>query len=720
MPPFIKYWLNMKRIPVLILLVLGASFLTFQSLGKDQPRLDPPDRYSKIMQLVGRMLAEGHYSPQALDDAFSKKVFKRYLEELDPEKNILLQQDVDQLKAYENTIDEEIKGAPVVFFKKTAQLFNTRMEEAATLYSKLLASPFNFSKKEEVQLDGDKLNYTNSLKEREERWRKKLKFMVLERYVDALDQQEKLKGKEGYTVKADSTLERESRDKVRVAMNRTFDRLRLKFSDDDKFNLLVNTITTTMDPHTEFMPPVDKRYFDEEMSGQFYGIGATLQYDDGNIKITSVVTGSPAYKSGQLQAGDIIQKVAQAGEDPVDLAGFMVTDAVKVIRGKKDTEVRLTIRKMDGTIKEVTLIRDKIVQDESYARSAIVKEGDVNYGYIYLPEFYADFDDPNGPRCFTDVAKELEKLKKENVAGIIFDLRSNGGGSLYDVVQMAGLFISEGPIVQVKDRDGKPNVLRDKDRSVKYEGPLVVMVNEFSASASEIFAAAMQDYGRAVVIGSSSTFGKGTVQRNIGLDANYGFSMSNAELGTIKLTLQKFYRINGGSTQLKGVNPDIVIPDNFEYMKVREKDTKESLPWDQINKASYITWTPGYDLGTIKKMGENRIATDTVFQLIRQHASWLAEQNDKSYSLQLDQYKKEQEQIRASVRKLDSLQQLKNLLSVKALNGEENRWQEDKPKQERFERWLKNLQKDIYLDQGVKVMQDILQQRSMAGRPRGF
>ncbi len=375
---------------------------------------------------------------------------------------------------------------------------------------------------------------------------------------------------------------------------------------------------------------------------------------------------------------------------------------------------------MDGTVKEVTLIREKIVQDESYARSAVIKEGDSKYGYIYLPEFYADFDDPNGPRCFTDVAKELEKLKKENVDGIIFDLRSNGGGSLYDVVQMAGLFISEGPIVQVKDRDGKPNILRDKDRAVKYDGPLVVMVNEFSASASEIFAAAMQDYGRAIVIGSSSTFGKGTVQRNIGLDPNFGYSMSNADLGTIKLTLQKFYRINGGSTQLKGVNPDIVIPDNFEYMKVREKDTKEALPWDQINKASYITWTPGYDLGTIKRMGENRIATDTIFQLIRQHASWLAEQNDKTYSLQIDQYKKEQELIRASVRKLDSLQQLKNSLTVKALTGEENRWVEDKPKQERFERWLKNLQKDIYLDQGVKVMQDIQQQRSMVGKPRGF
>lgn len=709
----------MRRISVLATLVIVGIFLTLQSLGKDT-RQDPPDRYGKIMQLVGRMLTDGHYSPQPVDDAFSKRVFKRYLDELDPEKSILMQSDIAQLKEYETRIDDEMTGAPVQFFRKSAQVFNTRMEEAALIYKRILASPFSFTKKEEVQLNGDKLDYTANARDREERWRKKLKYMVLERYADALEQQEKGKGKAGYIAKADSTLEREAREKVSVVMNRTFERYRLKFSDDDKFNLLVNTITTTMDPHTEFMPPVDKRYFDEEMSGQFYGIGATLQYDDGNIKITSIVTGSPAYKSGQLQAGDIIQKVAQTGEEPVDLTGFLVTDAVKVIRGKKDTEVKLTVRKMDGTIKEVTLIREKIVQDEGYARSAVINQGNARFGYIFLPEFYADFDDPNGPRCYIDVAKELEKLKKENVDGIIFDLRGNGGGSLYDVVQMAGLFIPDGPIVQVKDRDGQPNVLKDKDRSVKYDGPLIVMVNEFSASASEIFAAAMQDYGRALVIGSSSTYGKGTVQRNIGLDPRYGFSMSNAELGTIKLTLQKFYRINGGSTQLKGVSSDIVLPDNYEYMKVREKDTRESLPWDQINKASYTNWTAGYDLETVKRIGEQRIASDSVFQLIREGASWLAAQNEKTYSLQLDQYRKGQEQIRYHVRKLDSLQQLKQLLTVKPLNGEENRWVDDKPKQERFERWMKYLQKDIYLDQGVKIMQDILQQRTLAGKTKGF
>jgi carboxyl-terminal processing protease len=704
----------MRRISIIVLLVTVASVVTFQSLGKGKQGA-PPDKYSTIMVLVGRMLAEGHYSPQQIDDQFSVKVFDRYLDELDPEKNFFLKSDVELLKKkHGNRIDDELTGAPVLFVKEVGVIFNKRMLEADAFYKKVLQMPFTFSTFEEVQLDGDKLDYPTTLAEREERWRQKLKYLTLERYAESLEL--KRKATDSLAIRSEADLEKEARDKVGKIMSRTFERLQLKFNEDDKFNLFVNTITTTMDPHSEFMPPVDKRYFDEEMSGQFYGIGATLQYDDGNIKITSVVTGSPAYKSGKIQNGDIIIKVGQGAEEPVDLTGFMTTDAVKLIRGKKDTEVRLTIRKLDGTIITVPLIRDKIVQDEGYARSAIVAENGKKIGYIYLPDFYADFDNPNGRRCFTDVAAELDKLKKEGIDGLIFDLRNNGGGSLYDVVQMAGLFIAEGPIVQVKDRERTANILKDRDRSVHYNGPLIVMVNEFSASASEIFAAAIQDYGRGIIIGSSSTYGKGTVQRNIGLDPQYGFSTTNAELGTVKLTLQKFYRVNGGSTQLNGVTPDIIIPDNLEYMKVREKDTKESLPWDQIPKSPYITWTPGYDIDSIKRISQKRIDQDTIFQLIRRTASYLSQQNSKLYNLQLQEYLKSQEKIRTAVKKLDSIQQGREYLKVRPLSGEENRWSTDAPKQERYERWIKNLQKDIYIDQGVKVLKDIFSQPSQIAR----
>jgi carboxyl-terminal processing protease len=709
-----KYLTNMKRLPIVVMFALTGSFLAFRSIGNITNNTNPPGKYEQILKLVGEMMIQAHYSPQDINDAFSKKVFKKFMGDIDPEKNMFLASDVETLqKKYDTKIDDEIKGSTVEYFLAAGKTFNQRMEEVAVIYKNVLDKPFDFTIDEEVVLDPDKLNYPVTDAERRERWRKKLKFMTLERYVESLDLREKNKGKENFVVKTDAELEKEAREKVKRLMDRTFERFRFKFSDDDKFNVFVNAITTTMDPHSEFFPPVDKRYFDEEMSGRFYGIGASLQYDDGNIKVGSILTGSPAAKSGELQQGDVIQKVAQGKEEPTDLTGFVVTDAVKLIRGKKGTEVRLTVKKADGTIKVITLIRDEIVQDETFARSAIVKNGNAKIGYIFLPEFYADFEHANGNRSYIDVAKEVTKLKEEQVDGIVIDLRNNGGGSLYDVVQMAGLFIEEGPIVQVKDRDNKPSILKDKDRSVLYTGPLAVMVNEFSASASEIFAAAIQDYGRGVIIGSTSTYGKGTVQRNIGLDPETGFSMSNSDLGTVKLTLQKFYRINGGSTQLRGVSSDIVLPDTREYLKLREKDDEDALPWDEINKSPYSGWNAGYDLKTIQQLAAQRLDTDPTFKLIKENTEWLAKQNDKISSLNVDKYRKDQAAQRSTFTQLEALLKLKGEIDITALKGEENRWAEDKNKQERFNLWLKSLSKDIYLDQAVKVVNDIIGQQTL-------
>lgn len=710
----------MKRFPIVVMFALTGSFLAFRSIGNGTHNSNPPGKYEQILKLVGDMMTQEHFSPQDINDAFSKKVFKKFMGDLDPEKNMFLAADVDGLqKKYDSKIDDEIKGSNVEFFLAAGKTFNQRMEEVAIVYKDLLAKPFDFTVDEEVMFDGDKLNPPATEAERKERWRKKLKYMTLERYVELLDVREKNKGKENFVVKTDAELEKDARDKVKRLMDRTFERFRFKFTDDDKFNIFVNAITTTMDPHSEFFPPVDKRYFDEEMSGRFYGIGASLQYDDGNIKVTSILTGSPASKSGELQPGDVIQKVAQGKEEPTDLTGFVVTDAVKLIRGKKGTEVRLTVKKLDGTIKTISLVRDEIVQDETFARSAIVKNGNSKIGYIFLPEFYADFENANGNRSYIDVAREVTKLKNEKVDGIVIDLRNNGGGSLYDVVQMAGLFIEEGPIVQVKDKDNRPTILKDKDRSVLYSGPLAVMVNEFSASASEIFAAAIQDYGRGVVIGSTSTYGKGTVQRNIGLDPVTGYSTSNSDLGTVKLTLQKFYRINGGSTQLRGVASDIVLPDQLEYLKVREKDDEDALPWDEINKSPYSAWNAGFDLKTIQQLSNRRLESDSRFKLIKENTDWLAQQNDKTYSLQIDKYRKEQKQIRTTFAQIESLTKLKDDLNITALTGEENRWENDKNKQERFNQWLKSLRKDIYLDQTVKVVNDIINQQNLVKAKAG-
>jgi carboxyl-terminal processing protease len=708
----LKYMTNMKRLPILVMLVVAGTFVALQSLGKSS---DPPSKYEKILRNVGQMLTEAHYSPKDINDDFSRKIFTKYLNDLDPDKNIFLQPDYDALKKYQTKIDDEIKGdAPVEFFLTAGQLFNKRIEDVSKIYNAILAESFDFSINETINVDGDKLKAAANEAEQKEAWRKRLKYLALDRYVDLLDQREKNKHKEGFVVRTDAELEKDARGRVKILMDRTFDRYRHKFSDDDKFSIFVNDITTTMDPHTEFFPPVDKRYFDEQMSGTFYGIGAQLVNEDGNIKIASLVSGYPAWRSGEVQMGDIILKIGQGKNEPVELVGYDVTDAVKIIRGAEGTEVRLTLKKQDGSIKVVSLIREKIVQEETFARSAIIKNGAKRIGYIYLPEFYADFERPNGARCSADVAKEIMKLKQEKVDGIIMDLRNNGGGSLYDVVQMVGLFIEEGPVVQVKDRDGKPSVLRDKDRAVLYDGPLEVMVNEFSASASEIFAAAIQDYNRGVIIGSTSTYGKGTVQRNIGLDLTSNLLGSNSELGTVKLTLQKFYRINGGSTQLKGVTSDIVLSDKFERLKLREKDDPDALPWDEIAKANYSPWNPGYDINALQRLEQERLSNNEVFKTIRANTEWLDKQNDKEHTLQLEKYRQEQKAIQATVKQNETLEKLKDSLDVSFVPKDKTMFADDKIRRERLDNWLKGLTKDIYLDQAVRVMNDMVDQNNLA------
>ncbi len=705
--------ISRRSLPIVLTILIAGVFIAFRSLGTGNS--NPPTRYEKILHNVGEMLSEIHYSPKDINDKFSKEIFNKYLAIVDVDKSIFLQSDVTDLKKFETKIDDEIMGGPVNFVPAVSELFRKRMPEAEKLYKELLSQPFDFTKDEIFVSDPEKREFAVNDAARKDFWRKRLKYLVLDRYVDMLELQEKNKGKKDFAAKSNEELEKDARAKVLRIMDRTFDNYNVKLTENDLFNKYVNSITQAMDPHTDYFPPVDKRYFDEEMSGKFYGIGASLRNDeDGTIKIGTLVTGSPAWKSGEVAIGDVVLKVAQGESEPVDLAGYFVPDAVKIIRGKKGTEVRLTLRKTDGAIKVVKLIRDEIVQDETFAKSSIVSNGKSKIGFIYLPEFYADFDDPKGRRCADDVAKEIIKLKEEKVDGIIMDLRDNGGGSLYDVVKMVGLFIDEGPVVQVRDRDGKPSVLRDRDKTVLYDGPLAVMVNEFSASASEIFAAAIQDYKRGLIIGSTSTYGKGTVQRNIGLDKELGFMSANSELGTIKLTLQKFYRINGGSTQLKGVVSDIVLPDFYEYSKLREKDDPDALPWDEIQKADYNTWKYGFDATTLRASSQARVTNNPAFNLIKTNTEWLAKENDKTYSLNIDKYRDEKKKISATVKQLESLNKLPKELEVNALTSDANKYANDKDKDDRFKAWLKSLRNNLYLEETVNIMNDMVNQHNLA------
>ncbi|MEO5983905.1 MAG: S41 family peptidase, partial [Ferruginibacter sp.] len=511
------FMMSKKFIPVILVLTGASVFLAFQSQGKNEND-NPKSRYEKILRNVGILLEEGHFSPKKIDDSFSKQVFKKFTEDLDNEKNILLKGDIETLEKYKAKIDDEIHGSELQSFYAINEVYQKRLLETSVLYKDILSKPFDFSKDETVLLDATKLNFPKTEAERTDTWRKRLKYYTLDKFIALQDEREKNKDKKEFKVKPDSTLEREARDFTRRQSERFFSTKKTRETNDENFSTFVNAITGTMDPHSNYFPPVDLRSFNESMSGRFYGIGAQLKEEDGKIRISSLVSSGPAWKSGELKENDEIIKVGQGNAEPVDVTGYGVPEAVKLIRGaNKGSEVRLTIRRMDGTIKVVTLMRDDIKLEDTFAKSAIIN-GVYKVGYIYLPEFYADFERRDGARCAVDVAKEIQKLKAEKVDGIVLDLRGNGGGSLYDVVQMAGLFIEDGPICQVKGRDEKANVLRDRDRNVLYTGPFAVMVDETSASASEIFAAAIQDYKRGVIIGSTSTYGKGTVQRNIPLN----------------------------------------------------------------------------------------------------------------------------------------------------------------------------------------------------------
>ncbi len=696
-----------KSIPVVIVFVVTGLLIAFNSSGIG----NPPDKYQLIFQQVTDMLEAAHYSPKKIDDAFSQNIHKKYLDALDPDKNIFLYSDLRELKKYETTIDDELHGAPIAFFHAVDAIYLKRAKELAAIYPALLQTAFQFSVDESIVLEPEKLDYPKTEAARKEAWRKRLKFMTLERLSDLMDQRNTMKpGDSAY--KSDASLEADARAKVKLIISRNFERMLTKTKPDERFDMLVNVITNYMDPHTTFFPPIEKRSFDEAMSGRFYGIGASLRNDEGGaIRIATIVAGLPAWKSQQLTVGDQVLKVGQGSDEPTDLTGFETEEAVKLIRGKKGTEVRLTIKKADGSLKVVSMIRDEVVLDETYARSAVINEGGKKIGYIFLPEFYADWERPNGPKCSQDVAKEILKLKEQAVDGIIMDLRNNGGGSLYDVVQMVGFFIPEGPIVQVKDREGNPQVLRDRDRSVLYDGPLTVMVNEFSASASEIFAAAIQDYGRGIVIGSTSTYGKGTVQRNIGLEPNNSiFNKETAEIGTIKLTLQKFYRINGGSTQLKGVTPNIILPDQYETLKYREKDNPDALPWDEIPRAFYTKIVPGYDIEYVRQSSQTRVAANPTFNAIKESSVLMEKNNERVYSLQLNKYRESQKSLRDSFKKIDESNKNTKKLEVSILEMDAKKLSSDNDKLERRKQWVSNLSKDIYISEACNIISDMIRQ----------
>jgi carboxyl-terminal processing protease len=681
---------------------LFFAFNTFKSENQESPEL----RQRKLLSTIGQLLESEHYSPRNIDDAFSKEVFNAYFKALDPEKNTFLQSDLDSLSNYSATIDDEIHGATIAFQPAVSRIYALRIIETKAIFNQIMDQPFNFNLDDSILLNSDKMAYPKDVTERAKRWEMLLKYRTIERYASLIEEREKNKDKEKFVYKNDSTLEAESRAYIKKSYKKRIESFEKTFTKEKQFELFLNSITGLMDPHTDYLAPVEKRSFTEQMSGVIYGIGAQLTQDDFGIRIASIQPGGPAWKSGQIVVNDVIVKIAQGAEEPVDVSGYETTDAVKLIRGNLGTEVRLTFRKPDGTFKVVSLIREKIVLDEGYARSVVIQNGADKYGYILLPDFYADFEREDGHRCSEDVAAEIKKLKAENVKGIIIDVRFNGGGSLYEVVQMAGLFIDKGPVVQIRNKEGRSQTLYDETPGILYDGPLVVMANEFSASASEIFAGAIQDYKRGIVVGSSSTYGKGTVQRNVAFGKPLDSLGIQTEYGAVKLTFQKFYRITGSSTQKKGVVPDVILPDEYEYLKYREKDNESALSWDEMERARYMVWPNNAPLSQVVQSTNLHIQNDTALNKFKENLRWVSNQIETPVYLKLDKFQAFKKRVQEVSKQNEQALKLKTPMNLAPIKVDYNKFYNnpDKSKQDRYQAWIKDLAKDFQVNESSKIL----------------
>ncbi len=686
----------MKHINIFLLSV----FVAFASCSFTTKTFDDPDKDKLLMQLVTYLLEEGHFQPKDFNDSFSEDVYSRFLKTIDPYKHYFYKSDIKEFEAFKTLLDDQIKNYDLSFFNLVHNRLTQRIEESKAVYTEVLGRPFNYELDEVYQSDAENLEYVSSKKELSNRWRKQLKFSTLTDYHDMLSDADN-------NNKSNADIEEEARKSTLKSLEEVsvyFDDMRR----DDWLAMYINAISESFDPHTYYFAPQFKDRFDAEMSGKYEGIGARLQKKMDKISITELISGGSAWRQNKLQVGDIILKVRQEDEDEaVSIVGMRLDDAVKLIKGPKGTNVILTLKRVDGTIEDLSIPRDEIELEETYAKSSIVKKSKYKFGVINLPKFYIDFEDVNSRNSTTDVKREIERLKDEGVDGLVLDLRNNGGGSLKTAVEIGGLFIKEGPIVQVRSTGEDRQVLKDRDPSVSWDGPLVILVNEFSASASEILAAAMQDYKRAIVIGSKQTYGKGTVQNVIDLNRMIR-NNTNGDMGAFKFTTQKYYRINGGSTQLEGVKSDVVVPDRYSYIDLGEKDQDNPLSWDEIEPASYELWKSSIDYETTVQKSKERLNSSAEIKLIDENARWIKDARSKDvYSLKYSEYVAELKKNEKESERFDALSDYTTNLSFESLAYEKPIMANDSVLRIKRERWHESLSKDIYMDEALNVLTDL-------------
>ena len=685
-------------ITILLFITYAHSYV----LGFNNPSKD-----KLLIEIVSYVLNKGHYSPSQINDQFSEEVYKNFLEGVDSRHLFFIQSDIDFFDSFKFKIDDQIKASKIEFFDLSHQRYLQRLDQVKSFYPSLLNISFDFSVDEKINLDFENTSYSKSLSELKKQWRKFLKFNALGIFSNLKDDENRKKEKNPkYVLKSDKEIEIETRNILKEDMKYFFE-ARYDLNRNDYFSIYVNSIALQFDPHTSYFAPSAKDRFDQNISGKFEGIGARLTKRNQEVEIVDIISGGPVWRENSLRPGDKILKVSQMNKTPVDVVGMRLDDVIKLIKGPKGTQVILTVKKVDGSILDVTLTRDIIELEEAFAKSTIIEKDNIKYGLINLPRFYVDFQDYGNRNAATDVKYEIQKLKKQDVQGIIIDLRNNGGGSLQTVVDMAGYFIENGPIVQVKSTGGKKQILFDTDNQIEWNGALVLMVNEFSASASEILAAAFQDYRRGIVLGSKQTYGKGTVQNMIDLNKIISGN-TYGDLGAMKLTTDKFYRINGGSTQLEGVKSDVIFPNRYSYIKVGERDQENPLKWDKISPANYQTFINEERFLSIIEKSNKRLESNPYVKLIDEQAKVIKRRQENSeFTLNYEDLIKEKAIENSETEKFKKLTEFTNTLTFYPTKMDLDKILNDSILVKKRKRWEETLSKDIYIDEAVNILSDL-------------
>ena len=680
-----------------------VSLVIYFEVSNTKFSSDEPNKDKLLVDLVSYVLDKLHYDPKIINDDFSISVYEDFIEAVDSQKRFLLKSDIELFSQYKLLIDDQIKSSDITFFNIVYETLKSRIDEVESFYQEVLFTPFNFNIDEEINLDYENQEYVDGIEELKKLWRKRLKLSAL----DGFASKKEINVEEDET-KTDSEIEIESRKSINDNL-KDFFQFNSELERKDWFSIYLNSIVTQYDPHTTYLAPEAKEVFDQNISGKFQGIGARLFKRNQQVEISEIIIGGPVWRDNLLNVGDIIIAVAQSKEEePQEISLMKLSDATDLIKGEKGTNVYLTVKRVDGGIEQVEITRDIVELEETYAKSSIINDDTNTFGLINLPRFYVDFDDYGERNAASDIKKEIISLKNKGIDGLILDLRNNGGGSLKTVVDITGFFIEKGPVVQVKSIGGRKEILRDNDSSILWDGPLVIMVNEFSASASEILAAALQDYNRAVILGSKQTYGKGTVQNIIDLN-NVISGNTYGDLGSLKITTDMFYRVNGGSTQLEGVKSDLIFPNRYSYVDIGEKDLDNPLKWNKIDPARYDNSSKIFNYSQAIEKSKKRINDNEYFSIIDQHAKLVkSNQDDKMISLDYKSYKEDQENFKSQS---DKLKIIDEFISPYVFDWNESNQNADSSynddMKEKRDRWIKALEKDIYVNEAMNLLKDL-------------